>query len=60
MTKLKSRTQEIMEQLESEGRVSRVEIKFDQEFYDRMEEIRRDFLRKQAASMLAASKIILD
>jgi len=60
MTKLKSRTQEIMERLEAEGRITRVEINFDQDYYDSMEEIKIDSIRKQAASFAKASKIFLD
>lgn len=58
MIKVISRTKQILEKLEREGRVTNVQYDYT-EFNKKMAEIRREYRRKAAMSERAASKIWL-
>lgn len=58
MVKVISRTKEIIEKLEREGKVSTVQYDYT-EFNKRMAEIQREYRHKSAMSELQASKIWL-
>lgn len=60
MAKLESRSQKIIERLKKEGKVKNISSPFTHEDMLKMEKIKIESRRKQAASWLAARNTILD
>lgn len=56
----KSRTDKILEELQSKGRLKRVKVEYTIEHLEEMKNIKDESRRKQAASAMSAKNIKLD